>query len=517
MHVIALRLTRTHKSKMRLLAVLALGATIVAAARRRRRFSAQAFDRVPTIRTAPSVADGLTRPPPTPAQLAIMTKMREWVAGADAAYQRDARAHDEERTRAAHAKAASVQRTLISILDHGAKGDGVTDDKAAFEAALAAARGVKHAVVHLPSGHTFLLSPIALVEEKNMEIRIDGTVRTPPMERWPPPPEENASLSAERQRMRYAFLELRYCRFVVISGSGTIEGYGRPWWRRRKRDSELRAPALLVIRESSDCVVRHLSLVESPFYHVVVLDSERITLDRLRIVTPSVSVNTDGIDVLASSDIIISKCHVSTGDDNVAIKEGSKRVQVLGGLFHKGHGLSIGSLGERRAEQSVEDVLLADVRFYRTSNAARVKTWQGGRGHVRNVTFTNLDVRAVGQPLVVDQFYCPASQHPGACANETDAVEVSDVTVSGLTGWHTSGVAAMLHCSQSKPCGVVVTGLDVRSVPGCSNVVRCLNVVSRPGTASCADGDAMHGYRLDLSRRQRRALARNGASCVHPK
>jgi hypothetical protein len=55
----------------------------------------------------------------------------------------------------------------------------------------------------------------------------------------------------------------------------------------------------------------------------------------------------------------------------------------------------------------------------------------------------------------------------------------------------------------------------VRSVPGCSNVVRCLNVASRPG-AACADGDNMHGYRLDLSRRQRRALARNGTSCVHP-
>jgi galacturan 1,4-alpha-galacturonidase len=372
-------------------------------------------------------------------------------------------------------------------MDHGAKGDGVADDKAAFEAAVAAARGVKRAVVLLPAGHTFLLSPIALVEETNLEIRIDGVVRAPMMERWPRPPQEDASLSAERQRMRYAFLELRYCRSLVISGSGAIEGRGQPWWRRRKRRPEIRAPALLVIRESSDCVVRYLSLVESPFYHVVVLDSERIKLDRLRVATPSGSVNTDGIDVLASSDVTISKCHVSTGDDNVAIKEGSRRVQVLGGLFHKGHGLSIGSLGERHTEQSVEDVLLANVRFYRTSNAARVKTWQGGRGRVRNVTFSN----------------------------ETDAVAVSDVTVSGLTGWHTSGVAAMLHCSQSTPCGVVATGIDVRSVPGCSNVVRCLNVASRPG-AACADGDNMHGYRLDLSRRQRRALARNGTSCVHP-
>ena len=130
-----------------------------------------------------------------------------------------------------------------------------------------------------------MLSPIALVEETNLEIRIDGMVRAPPMERWPPPPQEDSALSAERQRVRYAFLELRRCRAIVISGRGTIEGQGQPWWALRKVRPEVRAPALLVIRESHDCAVRYLSLVESPFYHVVVLDSERVTLDRLRIAT----------------------------------------------------------------------------------------------------------------------------------------------------------------------------------------------------------------------------------------
>lgn len=187
-----------------------------------------------------------------------------------------------------------------------------------------------------------------------------------------------------------------------------------------------------------------------------------------------------------------------------------------GGVFHKGHGLSIGSLGEGGTTASVEDVSLRDVRFVRTSNAARLKTWQGGRGRIRNVTFRDLDVRGVGQPLVVDQFYCPASQHPGACANETDAVAVERVAVSGITGWHTSGVAAMLHCAPSSPCDVEVTGLRLSSAPGCSNVVRCLNV-ARPAdpSAACARGDEMHGYRLDLSRRQRREMAGN-VSCVHP-
>ena len=95
----------------------------------------------------------------------IADRTQQWLAKADAAYERDARTHDDERARAA----GSTHAAMISVMDHGAKGDGVADDRAAFEAAVAAARG-KTNVVHLPAGHTFLLSPIALVEGKTYEI-----------------------------------------------------------------------------------------------------------------------------------------------------------------------------------------------------------------------------------------------------------------------------------------------------------------------------------------------------------
>ncbi len=197
MGLTAVRLLKGKKKMRKCLVPALVCATLASAAwgrPRRRRPWAQAFDRLQPNRTVPLV-DRWPRPPPpplTPAQLEIINQKRKWVAGADAAYAKDAREHDGERERAAQTKAASTQRTVISVMDHGAKGDGVADDKAAFEAAVAAARGVKRAVVLLPAGHTFLLSPIALVEESELEIRIDGVVRAPVMERWPRPPQEDA-------------------------------------------------------------------------------------------------------------------------------------------------------------------------------------------------------------------------------------------------------------------------------------------------------------------------------------
>ena len=68
----------------------------------------------------------------------IADRTQQWLAKADAAYERDAREHDSERLARA---AGSSHAAMISVMDHGAKGDGVADDRAAFEAAVAAARG----------------------------------------------------------------------------------------------------------------------------------------------------------------------------------------------------------------------------------------------------------------------------------------------------------------------------------------------------------------------------------------
>ena len=64
---------------------------------------------------------------------------------------------------------------------------------------------------------------------------------------------------------------------------------------------------------------------------------------RLRVESPSSSTNTDGVDVLASEDVRVEDCWISTGDDNVAIKEGSNNVIVRNSeaLFNVAGGMVI--------------------------------------------------------------------------------------------------------------------------------------------------------------------------------
>lgn len=379
---------------------------------------------------------------------------------------------------------------LLDIMSYGAIGNATTghDDGSALREAAEAATALaaedsaagRRVVVLVPgpTSRTYLIRPITLRAIKNVEIRVEGTLTFPsePSSFDPPPPVLKKNESPELRRMQYACIELVDSANVTLTGSGTIDGRGQAWWMTRKSDPRVRAPVLLLVRSSQDVSVTHLKITRSPFYHVVVLFSERVRLVKLLILSPQLSVNTDGIDILESRFVEVEGCSISTGDDNVAIKEGSSFITVRGSIFFHGHGLSIGSLGENHTTSSpVEHVYLAQVTFVRTQHAARIKSWQGGRGKVNNVTFQDLTCAAVALPIVVDQFYCPGSQHRDRCQNSSDAVEIANVRIDNIKGYHTSGVAAMLHCSETMPCQVDLTNIKLEGVRSlCRNLVTFL-------------------------------------------
>jgi polygalacturonase len=88
------------------------------------------------------------------------------------------------------------------------------------------------------------------------------------------------------------------------------------------------------------------------------------------------SKNTDGISLLNSTDVVVRNSVVDTGDDNVAVKEGTRRVLINHCNFRNGHGSSIGSLGEGGSFGEVRDIVMRNIVFNQTVNAARIKTWQ---------------------------------------------------------------------------------------------------------------------------------------------
>lgn len=79
------------------------------------------------------------------------------------------------------------------------------------------------------------------------------------------------------------------------------------------------------------------------------------------------------------------------------------------------HACSVGSLGKYSYEKDVRGVIIRDSTISGTTNGLRIKTWANspGRTVVSNMTFDNIVMNNVANPIIIDQTYCPYA----ACAN----------------------------------------------------------------------------------------------------
>jgi len=231
----------------------------------------------------------------------------------------------------------------------------------------------------------------------------------------------------------------------------------------------------LKLENSRRVRVLGVTFTDSPMYHFVVMRSKEVKLDGLQVSTHyhrSTSYekplctkgcvlearNTDGISIIASEHVSIRNSDIESGDDNLVIKGGSRDVLAESLQLYRGKGLAIGSLGERGLEETVTNVVLRNISVQQCHYGMRLKTWQGGRGFVRNVSVASFALHDVKVGISVDQTYCASTQLPGGCASlrSHDAVRIEDVRFRDVTGtyWKAARVEHCVDCSRISYEGV---------------------------------------------------------------
>lgn len=110
---------------------------------------------------------------------------------------------------------------------------------------------------------------------------------------------------------------------------------------------------------------------------------------------------------------------------------------------------SIGSLGSRNSRACVSNITVSDSIIKHSANGVRIKTWQGGSGAVSKVSFNNIHMDTVRNPIIIDQYYCETK----GCINQTSAVLITDIVYAGIKGTYDVKSPPMhLACSNSIPC-----------------------------------------------------------------
>ncbi|WCJ19819.1 Pectin lyase-like superfamily protein [Euphorbia peplus] len=337
---------------------------------------------------------------------------------------------------------------LYDVVDFGAVGDGLKDDTQSFQDAWkATCQSSCSATMYVPDGRTYLLQPITFsgaCRSKDITVQIDGGLVAPtkPHE-W--------SCKDKKCKQWITFDKING---LVIRGYGTFDGHGSNWWNldckhdNNKQYCGKRATGL-IISHSENIRIENLNFKDSPQMHIAFERSNWVYASNLTINAPGDSPNTDGIHLQHATNIFIRDSIIKTGDDCISISDGSSHVDINNIKCGPGHGISIGSLGIKGKEEKVEYVHVNNVTFEETQNGVRIKTWQGGRGYARHITFENIIVKNSYNPIIIDQFYCP---HKKCSDHKSSAVEVSDIKFKNIKGTSNEKEAVKLACSESVGC-----------------------------------------------------------------
>jgi len=203
-------------------------------------------------------------------------------------------------------------------------------------------------------------------------------------------------------------------RNVAITGRGTIDGRGAPWWKRyREKSLDHPRPRLISIAESSNVLVEGVTLVNSPAWTINPVRCENVTVQKVTIVNPADSPNTDGINPDSCRYVHISDCHIDVGDDCITLKSGieteaadkrgpTENVTIANCTMAHGHGGVV--LGSEMSGD-VRNVVISNCVFIGTDRGIRIKTRRGRGGVVEDVRVSNIVMRDVLVPFTVNLYY----------------------------------------------------------------------------------------------------------------
>jgi polygalacturonase len=381
----------------------------------------------------------------------------------------------------------------FSIVDFGAKGDGMAMNTEAIRAAIAACAKAGGGRVMIPAG-TFLSGPFELASHMALVLQkgavLQSTGKFSDFGLPDPLPATQSEINGYRKQVP-PFISGVDLTDIAILGEGIIDGAGAPWWAKSDVVSARSTPApnpanpsappekplyvprphLIVLRNCDRVHVQGVTLRNSPMFHLVPHHCHHMKIEDVTIVAPANAPNTDGIDPANSSDILIERCMIDTGDDNIALKGGgvggepTERIAIHDCKFLHGHGVSIGS----ETEAGVQHVRVLGCSFENTGTALRIKSSRSRGGKVTDIHYTLITMKDVEVPITVSLFYDDrqSAQKPEEKPVTEHTPQISDIVFENITcDGATRKAGEIVGLPESPISGLTLTNVRITHAAG---------------------------------------------------
>jgi polygalacturonase len=375
--------------------------------------------------------------------------------------------------RAVNPAMPTIPTNAFLVTDYGAVGDGVKDSTTNLQNAINAAKSAGGGIVEIPAG-TFMSGPITLFSRMNLRVDDGGTLRMLSLGTYPGG-HTNAT----------TFISADRAEDVELSGRGTIDGQGAAWWR-AFHDDEVARPMMLQFLSCHRLFIHDITFENPPYHHCGLRGyGGDITISNLTVNTDPHSPNTDGLNFVGTNSII-EDCHITDGDDNIAMGSTGPLdgLLITNCVFGYGHGVSIGS-GARNGVQNLEVV---NCSFTGGTFGIRMKADNASGGLVQKLFYHDLTMHNVQMPILIYSYYRDAGS-PGKISkitpNQAAAFKAGpvtrttpiwrDITFSNITATATVAGGAIWGLPQMPVSNIDFVNVNI-TAPGSFNIYNARDI-----------------------------------------
>ncbi len=353
---------------------------------------------------------------------------------------------------------------------YGARGDGHTKDTAALQRAIDTCSAAGGGTVHFAPG-IYVSAPLDWKSHVRLQLDAGATLLgSPDFSDYP--------VRADAPWHLVSLLHADHATDISLTGAGTVDGNGALWWAAKAADHkagkpEAPRPMLFDLTHSRNILIEGVRIQNSPQYNIMAVLCDGLTVRNVQIVNPGRGApNTDGIDPISTSHVLIDHDMIDTGDDDVAIKSGlvergdpdvtSTDIVIRDCDFRNGHGLSIGS----ETAGGVQRVTVERVKFDGTRQGVRIKSARGRGNNIGDFTFRDITMTGVETPIQITDFYTGGML--GAIPQPLTAhtPRFHDITIENLTATGAKNAAVIAGLPEAPIEHLVLRHVHISAAKG---------------------------------------------------
>lgn len=293
---------------------------------------------------------------------------------------------------------------VVSVRDFTAKGDGVTLDTRAIQRTIDACTDMGGGTVYFPPGN-YLTGTITLKDNVTFHLgpgaRLIGSTSLDDY-----PYLERPGGSADYlEYLGYSLINAYGVNHIALTGGGCVDGQGAafPYGLENYNfeDQQLASnqqsfirPALLRFTDCHDVTISNLTLQHAASWCCNLEKCTGLKIHGVHLLNRA-NQNNDGFDLTHCEDVLISDCHINSGDDAIALKESGRRIAITNCIIStRWAAIRIGpeSLGEFR------DIAVSNCIIHDTYGCG-IKIQEVEGGVMENISFDNLVMDHVTGPI----------------------------------------------------------------------------------------------------------------------